>query len=90
MYEKTSSIILPSQPTQTESRQEASASPSFVDRLPQSAKRAIGIIGSMIAGTLYGLNFVPVEYTMEYTEGASQNGNFKLETKSILAILSNK
>jgi len=64
----------PRPPTQAESQSISPEAPSFIDRLPQWAKRVIGIVGSMIAGTLYGLNFAPVMYIMEFTENASQDG----------------
>lgn len=64
----------PRPPTLAESRRDSLQTPSFVERLPQWAKRVIGIVGSIIAGTLYGLNFCPVLYIKEFTVGASQNG----------------
>ena len=47
---------------------------SFVENLSQTTKRIIGFCGSIIAGTLYGVNFNPVTYIMAHTEGASQDG----------------
>lgn len=64
----------PRQPALVDVIEKDQGTASFVDKLPQTAKRIIGIGGSMIAGTLYGVNFIPVLYIMAHTEGASQDG----------------
>ena len=67
-------FFIPLQPALVDVIEKDQGTASFVDKLPQTAKRIIGIGGSMIAGTLYGVNFIPVLYIMAHTEGASQDG----------------
>jgi len=46
-------------------------SDSFIDGLPQSTKRIIGFVGSLISGFFYGVNFDPPQYIIDRTPGAN-------------------
>lgn len=49
-------------------------SDSFAERPAAAKGRAKGILASLIAGTCYGLNFLPSTWIQQHVKGASQDG----------------
>jgi len=54
--------------------EEMPASNSFLERPAAAKGRAKGILASLIAGTCYGLNFLPSTWIQQHVKGASQDG----------------
>jgi len=54
--------------------EQESQSSSWVDKLSPGQKRVCGITLSLVAGSLYGLNFNPPQYLIDSGKGASSHG----------------